>query len=416
MRRSAHVEAVSHLSKGLELLKSLPDTEQRNQAELQLRIALGPALIAIKGYGAAEVQKSYARARQLCVGITEAPELAPVLVGLEAFYLLRGELETARDLARQLLLLAQGRKAADVRTMAHAGMGVALFYLGDFDPALAHLDQGIQLYDPQRHRTLTFQDPGVACLGWSAVALWIRGHPDRALQRSREAVVLAEKLTEPFSLAFALTWAARVHQVRREPDAVARRAGEAIALSVEQGFPFFAAQGTLMRGWALAQQGQASEGIAEMRRGLKAWHATGAELGGTYFLALLADTYGKVGHPAKGMLALRRAHQQVQRTQERWWEAELYRLEAELLHIQGAAQERVEQCLRQALGVARARQAKSLELRAAMSLVRLHPKKEVHEDPRKVLREVIGSFDEGLDTQDLADARQLLETAESRVS
>jgi class 3 adenylate cyclase/predicted ATPase len=408
MRRSACQEAASHLANGLELLKGLPETPQRDQVELRLRTALGPALIAMKGYGAGEVERSYARARELCREMGETSELAPVLVGLEAFYLLRAELGTARDLAGQLLLLAERRNDPDIRTMAHSGMGVALFYLGEFAPTLAHLEQGIKLHDPRRQRTLAFQDPGVACLSWSAVALWILGHPDQALERGREAVELARELVHPFSLAFSLTWAARIHQARREPEAVARLAEETVALSTDQGFPFFAAQGTLMRGWALAQQGRAEDGVAEMQRGIKAWQVTGAELGATYFSALLAEVYGQVGKPKKGLAELSLAHERAKRTGERWWEAELYRQEGELLLSQGAARARAERCLQQALAIARGSRARSLELRAAMSLARLRCDGATTACNDEDLRGIHDGFDEGLDTRDLLDAGALL--------
>jgi class 3 adenylate cyclase/predicted ATPase len=408
MWRSACREAANHLANGLELLKGLPETPQRDQAELRLRTALGPALIAMKGYGAREVERSYARARELCREMGETPELAPVLVGLGAFYLLRAELETARDLAGQLLLLAESRNDPDIRTMAHSGMGVVLFYLGEFASTLAHLQQGIKLHDPRRQRVLAIQDPGVACLGWSAVALWIQGHPDQALERGWSAVELARGLAHPFSLAFSLTWAARIHQARREPEAVARLADEAVALSTEQGFPFFVAQGTLMRGWALAQQGRPEDGIAEMQRGIEVWQTTGAELGATYFSALLAEVYGQVGQPKRGLAELGLAHERAKRTGERWWEAELYRLEGELLMSRGGARAHAERCLRRALAIARGSRARSLELRAATSLTRLRCNGDTTGCDNEDLRRIYDDFEEGFDTRDLLDAGLLL--------
>ena len=414
MRRSALAEAVSHLTKGLELVRSLPDPAQRVRQELRLRSILGPVLIAVKGYGAAEVERSYARARQLCQETGETPELAPVLMGLEAFYLLRGELGTARDLASQLLALAKGRDESDIPMLGHSGMGVVRFYFGDFAAALDHLNRGIALYEPGRHRNLAFQDPGVACLSWVAVAQWIQGSPEHALELSREAVNLAESLSHPFSLAFALIWAARIHHLRREPEGVRWRAEQAVAMSIEQGFPYLVAQGTLMGGWALAQQGDVEQGLAEMHRGFEAWQATGAKLGATYILALRAEAYTGAGQPEKGLEALHKALAWVERTGERWWETELRRLEGQLYLGQGGGENHAERCFRRALALAERQQARSLQLRAAMSLVRLGRQTGSQNREGEVLRRIYGGFEEGRDTPDLVDAGAVLEQIDLR--
>lgn len=371
IRRSAHVEAVNHLTRGLELTAALPETPERVRRELHLQTALGPALIAIKGYGAEDVEKSYGRARHLCRLIGDTPELGSVLIGLEAFYLLRAELHTAQDLAQQLLALAKRQHDPLTLMVAHAGLGVVLFYRGDFEAALGHLEEGIALYDPRQHRMLGFQDPGVACLSWAAITHWLLGEPDKALIRGQEALDLARELDHPFSLAFALNWVARVHQCRREVETAKQCAAQAIALSSEQGFPFLTAHGLIMHGWSLAQQGQSTEGIAEMRRGLKIWRATGATLGGTYLLALGAEVYDKAGKTGRALAVLRKALSLAEHTGEEWWLAELQRLQGELLLNAGRADNEAKAAFTKALEVARRQGARPPGQLAAAGLDRL---------------------------------------------
>src|SRR5712691_12687178 len=175
--------------------------------------------------------------------------------------------------------------------------------LGEFARARGHLEQSIALYDPQQHRSLAFllggEDPGVACRGYMAWTLWMLGYPAQALQRMHEALTLAQELSSPFNLAFALCLAAKLHQFRREGQATQERAEAAMALGTEQGFPFFLAYGAILRGWVLAEQGQGEEEITQMHQGLATWRATGAEANRLYYLALLAEAYGKVGQTEK---------------------------------------------------------------------------------------------------------------------
>jgi predicted ATPase len=289
-----------------------------------------------------------------------------------------------------------------------------LVWLGEFAVAREHLEQGMALYDPPQHRSHAFlygYDSGVHGLSFGAWALWYLGCPDQALRRNHDALTLAQELSHPFSLAFALAFAAWLHQLRREGQAAQERAAAAIALSTEQGFPFWGAWGTILRGSALAEQGQSAEGIAQMRQGIAAWRATGAELQRPYYLALLAEAYGKTGHAEEGLHVLAEALTAVHKTGERQHEAELYRLKGELRLKQDVPDEQeAESCLRQAVDVARQQQAKSLELRAAMSLSRLWQHQGKRVEARELLAPVYGWFTEGFDTFDLQEAKALLET------
>ena len=419
VRLSAHEEAIAHLTKGLELLKTLPDTPECIQQELALQVALGVPLISTKGYAAPEAEKAYARARELCQQVRETSQLSPVLRGLWGFYNMRAEYQTARELGEQLLTLGQSVQDPALLLEGHRALGMTLFVLGELTSAQAHLEQGIALYDPQQHRSHAFlygQDPGVAYLSQAAWVLCLLGYPDQAMKRIHDALTLAQELAHPFSLAGALFCAAVVHQLRREGGAAQERAEAAITLSTEQGFPFFLTMGTILRGWALAEQGQLEEGISQMRRGLVAYRATGAEWVRPHYLALLAEAYGKRGQAEEGLTVLADALAVLDNRGERRWEAELYRLKGELLLMQGEDESdtsaglstRVEGCFRQAIDVARSQSAKSLELQAMMSLSCLWQQQGKPEEARKLLAEIYGWFTEGFGTADLREAQALL--------
>jgi predicted ATPase len=363
------------------------------------------------------VEKAYARAWELCQEVGETPQLftvkSAVLRGLWNFYHTRAELQKARKLGEQLLNLAQRIEDSALLLEAHLALGPTLFYLGELISARTHLEQGIAFYDPQQHQSHAFlyvRDPGVICLGLEACVLWYLGYPDQALKRIHEALILAQELSHPISLAFALNFAARLHQHRREGQAVQEQAKAAITLSTEQGFPFWVAMGTILPGWALAEQGQEEEGMAQMRQGLAAYQTTGAELSRPYFLALLAEAYGKVGQAEEGLTILAEALAVTNKTGERFYEAELHRLKGELvLALSAENQAEAETCFRQVIDIAHCQNTKSLELRVVMSLSRLWQEQGKKKEARQILAEIYGWFTEGFDTADLKEAKVLLE-------
>jgi predicted ATPase len=327
--------------------------------------------------------------------------------------MVRTEFQATRELAEQLFSLAQRAQDPALLLEAHRMLGQTMFWLAEMAPARAHFEQGIALYDPQQHRSHAFvygPDPSVACRSFGAWPIWVLGYPDQALQSVHEALTLAQELTHPFSLAFALTAGALVHQFRREVHAVQERAEELMRLSTEQGFPFWLAHGTILRGWALTAQGEGAEGIAQIDQGLVAHRDTGAEVHRPYFLSLLAEAYGKVGQPEEGLAVLAEALAIVDDTGERNWEAELHRSKGELLLMQqGQKLGEAEECFRQALDIAHRQQAKSFELRASMSLSRLLQQQGKQEEAPQLLAEIYGWFTEGFDTVDLKEAKVLLE-------
>jgi predicted ATPase len=354
--RSAYVEAIGHLTKALEVLRTLPDTPELTQRELTLHIALGAALNVTKGFAAPELEGAYARACELCRQVGETPELFPVLWGLWGFYLNRGALQTAHELAEELLKLAKRVEDPALLLQAHHTLGPTLFHLGRVSPARRHLEQAIALYDPPQHRSHAFtyggHDPGVCCRMYAARTQWLLGYPDQAVQRSHEALSLAQKIAHPFSLAHGLCFAAGIHQFRREGQAVQEQAEAAMALSTEQGFASRLVWGILLRGWALAEQGQGEEGIAQMRQGWAARHATGAEADRPYLLALLGEGYGRAGRIMEGLHVLAEALAVMDTIEERYYEADLYRLKGALLLMHAAEQDaEAEACFHQALMV-----------------------------------------------------------------
>ncbi|MGH8008449.1 MAG: ATP-binding protein, partial [Candidatus Binatia bacterium] len=333
LRRSAHREAIIHLTTGLEFLKTLPDTPERARHELTLQLALGVSLRVIKGYGAPEVEHVYTQARALCQQIGETPQMFPVLWGLCYFYIIRAEYQTARELAEQCLSLAQSVRDPAFLAQAYFVVAADSFCLGKFTSSREYSEQSLAFYTPQQHRShiaLYSQDPKVTSLTIAAWALWVLGYPDQALKRSHEVLSWAQELSHPFSLAYAFNNTTWFHQCRREEQATQERAEAAIALCNEQGFTFLLAWTTIFRGWALAEQGQAKEGVTQIHQGLAILQTTGTESFRPYFLALLAEAYGKMGQAEEGLTVLAEALALVNKTGERWWEAEMYRLKGQL--------------------------------------------------------------------------------------
>jgi TOMM system kinase/cyclase fusion protein len=413
VERSANLEAIGHLTKGLAGLATLPETGERTRQELALLTTLGPAMIAIKGYGAPEVEDTYLRARALCQQVDDPAQLFPVVRGLWNRYLMRAEHQQARELGEQLLSLAHSLHDPASLVEAHRVLGTVLWNRGELQLAHEHLERGIGLYEPHQHRTLAFRygaDPGVVCRFYVAVVLWSLGYPQQARRRMEEARTLAQDLAHPHTLAFVLVFAAILHRLCGEVQAAYTRADAAMLLAAEHGFAQWFAGGTILRGWTVATQEQAAEGIAQIHQGLVAWRAAWAEALRPSWLALLAEAYAAGDDPASGLHGLAEALVLVETTGERWYEAELYRLRGALL-LQHAIVEpgEAEACFQQALTIARRQQAKSWELRAATSLSRLWQRQGKRAAAHELLAPIYGWFTEGFDTADLQEARTLLE-------
>jgi predicted ATPase len=403
--RSAPLEAISYFTTGIELLKTLPETPEHTQQALTLWIALGAALLMTKGHAAPEVEHVYTQARALCQQVGETPELVPVLFGLWRFYNTRLELHTARELGETLLRLSPHGHDPALAVIAHYTLGATWFCLGVLPVAHQHMKESIARYTPDQRRAPVFcigQDLGVGSRVFAAMTLWLLGYPAQALVHLHDALTLTHELSHPFSLGFARLFAAFVYQWRRDMPAVQEQAEAAVALATEQGFPLLAAGGTSVRGWALAMQGQGEEGIAQIRQGIASHRATGAALHVPCLCTVLAEVSAHLGHMEDGLHALAEAHTLIEQHEERYWEAEIYCLRGVLLLRQaGTPQPEAETWLQRALDVARRQQAKSLELRAAMSLARLWQRQGKRGEARELLAPIYGWCTAGLDRGDL---------------
>ncbi len=414
-RLSANEEAISHLSRAIALLQELPSTAEVAQEELALQVSLGVPLIATKGYAAPEVERTFARARDLSLLVLDPPKVFPVMYGLRTYYLARAEHSTAKEIAEQLYALAENEEDPALMLEASEAVGSTLFYIGDLVQAQEYLKQGFELYDPEVHHAHAFlygQDPGVACLSYLALTELTLGYFVQSEEKSRQAIALARKQAHPFSLALSLTFAALFHAVRREAYLAREFATEAIAISTKHSFPVWLAAGTILHGWAMTDSGEIEDGLARMRQGLEGWRATGSTVGRPHFLAVMAEALGDAGKVEEGQRLIDEALRTVGESGERVNEAELCRIEAELLWRSGGSMEQVETLLLEALDFSREQAAKIVELRATMSLCRLWREMGRHEEARELLHEVYSWFEEGMGTVDLMQARGLLETGD----
>jgi predicted ATPase len=328
------------------------------------------------------------------------------------FYVTRPLFHTARELGDTLLLLSQRAHDPELAVIAHGALGPPWLCLGALPTARQHLEEASTHSTSDQRRALMSRmghDPATSRL-WSAMTLWLLGYPEQALTRLHKALALAHELSHPYSLAWAQCFAAFVSQFRRDVQAVHEQAKAAVALATEQRFPLLVAYGTSVRGWALALQGQGEEGMAQVRQGIAAVRATGAAVLVPYLCTVLADVAAHLGHSDDGLQALAEAYTLVEQQDERFWEAEICRLRGVVpLRQPGTPQEEAETWLQRALDVARRQEAKSLELRAAMSLSRLWQQQGKRSEAGALLAPVYGWFTEGFDTADLQDAKVLLE-------
>ncbi len=307
----------------------------------------------------------------------------------------------------------------DLRVEATRALGNTLFLLGDCTPALAYMNQSVEAYHPERHRAhvMTYgTDPGIASRSVAALALWNLGYPDQARQRIHEALALARGLKHPFILGWTLSYAAVVSQHCRAQDACLTQAMECLSVSTDHGFPLWMAAGEVLQGSSTAwQDGHLAEGIDQLRHGLQAWHATGAEAFRPYYLSLLAEALARAGDITEGLAVVSEAQAAAEQHDERWWQPELLRIRGVLLaasepaHGGSSATAPSEQCFLDAIDLARSQSAKSLELRAALSLGGLWRQRGEDARARALIGAVHGTFTEGLETGDLLEAKSFLD-------
>jgi class 3 adenylate cyclase/predicted ATPase len=412
LKRSANPEAIAHVSKGLELVASLSDSEGRLRQEIHLQTALGVTMMAAKGFGAPDVLQAFSKARILCEKLGDQNELFVALCGEASYHMISGNLLAADELGRQCLELARASGDPALLLEAHHRQWATKFFMGDYAAAQRHIEHGIATYDPDRHHQLTFiytgHDPGVCCRYFSAMMLWLRGYSDQALARCQEAMALAERVSHPFSMVLAQLNCSYVHLLRREPDEARRRVHKWIALSKEFGLPTMIAHGRFQLGWALAEEGHAAEGVREMHEAIAAIAATGDASHRQYLLCVLARASGESGEASEGLNLLEKALG-IARSGAKYQFPELLRTKGDLLLRLKPHDDAAENWLRQALLAARDEGTKSLELRAVLSLAQLYRAHQRDREARDVLAPIYAWFTEGFATRDLVQAKDLLD-------
>ena len=412
-------DCIDFLTRGLAVLRTLPETAERNRRELDFQIAIGIPLLTTKGSASPEVGRAYTRARELSDSVGESSELFQALLGLRRYHFIRGELNKAYDHGNQLLNLANVAKDSILLSKAYMVQGSNIFWLGDFARSREHLEKGIAMYDdrdPHYQELLFGGDTLSFCRQYLALTLWHLGFPERSVSVMNQASVQARSISHPFGVAGTIFSAACLYQLRREIQAVQVHAEALIQLSSEHQFALFLAAGSIWLGWSMAEQGRLAEGIAQILQGISCYRETDARVPGAYFQGLLAEAYGKSGQNKKGLTTLDKALAEMEKTGERWYESELYRLKGELLKSQGKADDEAIAYIRRALAVAGARQAKLLELRTIVSLNRLCQKEGSKEEARELLGQSYGWFTEGFETVDLKEARLLLDSLGDRIA
>ena len=419
----ANEEAAILARKGLEMLSKLPQSVEKTQKELALQVTLGPVLVSTRGFANVEVEQVYTRARKLCAELGQSPHLFPVLWGLWNFYEVKGQLDTALQLAQQMLQLAEESKDDALLLEAHYAIGDTLFWAGEFEESLQHVEQSLKLYHRPKHHSLAFvyggYDPAVACLAYSAWDLWMLGHPEQAVARSKESLALADALHHPFSQAIALSFAAMLHHARHDPAATRQFAEQTIALCAEHGIAIFLEMGKIMLGWANNQEREGTEGIELIREAISDWRASGAELVIPQFQQVLAAALAECGSYDEALLAVEEALSVISNTGDRSFEADCWRWKGELLwrRREGAdsIHSEAEACLHKAIAIARQQKAVSLELRAHLRLSPLLAARGEVEVAHQSLAEIHGKFKEGFDNHDLKHAKRILDELRPQV-
>jgi predicted ATPase len=411
VRLSAYREGIAHLNRGLALLMAQPESPRRDEQELALQLALGKAWLAL-GAPRPEVKEAFSRARDLCQQLCRTAELCHPLGELTVYYYVRAEYQAARQLGREALNLAESTADTLHTALGHWYLGLALFGLGDYTAAKGHFEEMIAFYQPQRHHrllvTLRGSDAATSAMAYRALCLWCLGYPDQAQGQGCQALALARELDHPLSLADVLSYAGcMLSEMRRDARALLVNSEELIRLVQEKGLPGWVPFGSGFRGQALAALGQIDEGVEEMQQSVAAREARDlwCYMPGT--LCSLAKAHAQAGRLVEAHAALDQALALVERTDEGLYKAELYRVHAELLRMQGL-RDQAEAGFRRALDVARDQGAKSWELRTATALSLLWREQGRRAEARRLLADVYGWFTEGYETADLRAARELL--------
>ncbi len=413
--RSADKEAIGHLTKGLEALRTLPASTERLRKELAFQAALCSPLMVTKGFTSEETTEAYARAHELCELLDETEPFFPVLFGKWVYHYVGGEYRLARQLAAQLLRLSEKQNDIAAMAVGHRLLGWTALMLGELSVVPSHLDKALSLYDSEQHGSYRFRyvhDPRVATLACAAVHQWLSGFPERAYRTSSEVIAYARSLKHASSLAYTLFHAGALPAaLGRDPRTVAELTDELLALSEASDFPVYLAWGRVTRGWAMAKSGNRPDGMKLFQQGRRAVIAGEWKYFGVLGLTLLADLHLDAGDLDEALATLEEAKRLIQSTGERICEAEVHRLVGEVLRARGAdSAETADASFREAVEIARLQGAKSLELRALIGRARLCKSQGRRDEIRGLLGPLYNGFTEGFETPDLREAKALLDS------
>ena len=412
-RLSAHHEAVNLARRGLDHLKWLPEDAERMKQELSLQRALGYSLFLIKGYGGQEVEQTFKRAQHLAQKTGEAQELFGILRGLCFYYGVRGQLSPWRAMQAQVLDLAEQSGDPGLRLLSYHLTGDLYLWLGDFAQSRELLQKGIDLYRAERDRSLPDRfgayDLLVGCRMFLAHDLWYLGFPDQARKSAEEAIRWARELKHAYSIAACSGHCAWVHILRGEPGIAQEYAEECFRISTDHGFPFHLAHAKAFRGWALSEQGEVEQGVAEIREGIEIYRGTGSIIEHPFVAMLLANALAKTGCFDLALDAIDTALEGFDDS-PLFCHAELARWRGQLFLMKGSNLEEAERLFRRAFEIASRQNAKSLELRAALSLSQAFTEQGRSAEGKQLLANVYARFSEGFQTSDLTKARARLES------
>ena len=407
--RSATLEALGHATEGLGLLAAIPENPERDQLELSLEVLRGAAYRAVRGFASSDAERSFARARALCEQLGDMRGMIDVRRGLFSCYYARGDLTSAREQGQQVASSGRAMNDSSSRMLGHWMLGCVTFWQGEFGTARRELEEAFSLYNPneQRAKTLALQiDPGVNALCHLGWVLWILGYPDQAIETSDKALATARKLAQPFAVAMALFFACTTRACCGAPAAVRRLLDELTAVTAEHGLRYLGSCAHVLEGQALIAQDQFAAGLEQLDRAFSEFKAQEAGVGLPWAMSIAVEAHARLGRSQDALETLYKAFEAIARNGERHWEAELFRLKGEVLHSAPSADGvDAEACFRRAILLAREQSARSLELRATMSLARLLEREGKLELAHSLVHDASGWFTEGFDTTDMRDAR-----------
>jgi class 3 adenylate cyclase/predicted ATPase len=412
-KRAANAEAIDHLRRGLAMLDPMPDRAAHADEELTILLALGPALMSTRTTAAPEIQQVYDRALRLARDLGKVAELFATVWGSWLIAATRGDRELASACTEELFCIARKQDDAGYLLQAHHCAWPVEMLAGNLDSAHVHVDAGLALYDKDAHRDHAViyggHDPAVCGHLTDALLLQVSGRPDSSLARLETGIALARNLAHAPTLIHALWYAAETCFLRRDPVRVAALVAEWLPTVQEFGSAIGVANAMMMKGWARAMGGDVEAGLAELRNGLDRWRATGSKIWGSIRFGRAAATFIEAGDAGQGAALLTEAFQVMDGAGERWYEAELLRLQGLLVARSGARTAEAELCFENAIGVAHSQGAPLFELRAAAALSRLQCAPEQRKQRAALLRSIYGGFTEGFDTPDLKEARSMLD-------